>query len=141
MTTTTAIPEDRPLTVAEVTLVRWLLQHGSAQASRYLPQLDQARIASRCYCGCASIDFAIEGVVPARGNAISILADYEWRAAGGELFGVFVFERSGLLAGLEVWSQDGLGDATLLPDIRKLRPVGTCDIAEPNVAPDCGGTT
>ncbi len=129
MATTTAIPEDRPLTAAEVVLVRWLLQHGIPQASGYLPQLDRARVASRCYCGCASINFAIDGVVPPPGNGISILADYEWQAAGSELFGVFVFERGGLLAGLEVWSQDGLSQATSLPDIEQLRPVGTCQIA------------
>ena len=141
MTTTTAIPQDRPLTVVEVALVRWLLQHGIPQASGYLLQLNPARVASSCYCGCASIDFAIDGVVPPPANGISILADYEWRAAGGELFGVFVFERCGLLAGLEVWSQDGLGQATLLPDIEQLRPVGTCEIVEPSVASDCGGIT
>lgn len=141
MTNTTAIPEDRPLTVAEKTLVRWLLQHGTPQASRYLPQLDRARVASRCYCCCASIDFAIKGVVSARGNAISILADYEWRAPGGELFGVFVFERNSLLAGLEVWSQDGLGDATSLPGIKQLRPVGTCASPNQTFSPDCGGIT
>ena len=37
---------------------------------------------------------------------MGILADYEWRAAGGELFGVFVFERTGLLAGLQWWFRD-----------------------------------
>src|SRR2546423_2577487 len=117
MAITTAIAENRSLTSAEAALLRWLLQHGTPQASGYLPQLDRARVASRCYCGCASINFAIDGVVAAPGNGISILADYEWQCAGGELFGVFVFERNGLLAGLEIWSQDGLAQATSLPDI------------------------
>jgi hypothetical protein len=126
---TTAIPEDRPLTVAEAALVRWLLQHGIPQAAGYLPQFDRARVVSRCYCGCASIDFAIDGVEPPAGDGIGILADYEWRAAGGELFGVFVFERGGLLAGLEVWSQDGLAPAAALPEIDQLRPIGTYQVA------------
>lgn len=133
MATTTEIPDNRPLTASEMTLVRWLLQHGTPQALASLPQLDRARITSRCYCGCASINFAIDDVVPLPGNGISILADYEWQAPGGELFGVFVFERSGLLAGLEVWSQDGLGQATSLPDIGQLRPIGTCQMAAPGV--------
>ena len=34
-------------------------------------------MASRCYCGCASIDFAIGGVVPPAGNGIGILADFD----------------------------------------------------------------
>jgi hypothetical protein len=128
--TTTAIPEDRPLTAAESRLVRWLLMHGIPQAANYLPQLDRAGVVSRCFCGCASIDFAIDGAVPPPGAGMTVLADYEWRAAGGELFGAFVFERTGLLAGLEVWSQDGLGQASELPDIDQLRPVGTCQVAE-----------
>src|SRR5260370_40519352 len=124
MATTTAIPEDRPLTAAETTLVRWLLQHGIREAAGYLPQLDRARVASRCYCGCASIDFAIDGVVPPPGTGITTLADYEWLAPGGELFGVFVVERRGLLAGLGGRSQDGVAQATTLPDVDQLRPVG-----------------
>src|SRR5262245_43902927 len=124
------IPEDRPLTNGESGLIRWLLQNGVPEASAYLPQLDLARVVSRCYCGCASINFAINGVVPPVGNTV-ILADYEWQATAGEMFGVFVFERGGLLAGLEVWSQDGRGEATMLPDIKELRPIGTCSTAWP----------
>jgi len=102
-----------------------LLQHGTSQAKDYLPQLERAWVASRCYCGCASIDFAIDGVVPPPGDGISILADYEWKGPRGEMFGVFVFERCGLLAGLEVWSQDGLAEAKPLPNTELLRPIGT----------------
>jgi hypothetical protein len=120
MTTLTPIPDDRPLREPETSLIRWLLQHGTPQAANYLPQLDRARVASRCYCGCASIDFAIDGVIP-RPGSIGVLADYEWTGPGGEMFGVFVFERSGLLAGLEVWSQDGLAEAKSLPTIEQLQ--------------------
>ena len=45
---------------------------------------------------------------------MAILADYEWRASDGAMFGVFIFERLGILAGLEVWSQDGLAPADTL---------------------------
>ena len=128
MESTTTIPDDRPLTDGEASLVRWLLNHGISRAKKYLPQLDRARVVSRCYCGCASIDFAIGGVVPPPANGISILADFEWKSPGGELFGVFVFERAGLLAGLEVWSQDGVAQASSLPSIDVLRPIGTSDL-------------
>jgi hypothetical protein len=50
-------------------------------------------------------------------------------ASRGELFGVFVFERGGLLAGLEVWSQDGLAPAVAFPNTDQLRPVGMGQIA------------
>jgi hypothetical protein len=128
MESTAAIPEDRPLTEREASLVRWLLEHGIPRATDYLPQLDRAWVASRCYCGCASIDFAIAGVVPPPGDGIGILADYEWKGPRGEMFGVFVFERGGLLAGLEVWSQDGLAEAKSLPSTELLRPIGTSSL-------------
>lgn len=117
------IPEDRPLTDEESALVRWLLLHGTPSAVRFLPQLDEARVVSRCSCGCASIDFAIGGDVPPPGTPLEILADYEWLAGDGAALGVFVFARCDLLAGLEVWSIDGLSSASTLPTIEQLRPL------------------
>jgi hypothetical protein len=127
MTTPSAIPEDRSLTTAEVQLIHWLLQHGVGKAADYRPQLERARVISRCYCGCASIDFAIDDAIPPPGTAMEILADYEWQASKGEMFGVFVFARNSLLAGLEVWSQDGLAVASALPELSQLRPFVTQD--------------
>jgi hypothetical protein len=46
------------------------------------------------------------------------------------MFGVFVFERGGLLAGLEVWSQDGLAEAKSLPSTELLRPIGTSHLPD-----------
>jgi hypothetical protein len=56
---TTEIPEDRVLSGDERSLVRWMLEHGESHALPFLPQLEEARVAARCPCGCASIDFAI----------------------------------------------------------------------------------
>lgn len=117
------IPEDRPLTEHETALVRWLLQHGTAATTEILPQLANVRVVSRCYCGCASVNFAVGGVVPPPSNRISILADFQYRNADGHLCGVFVFERTGLLAGLEVWSVDGLSTPATLPAIEQLQPI------------------
>ncbi len=125
MSHATPIPEDRPLTSEELTLVRWLLEHGTTAARVYLRQLLDARVVSRCYCGCASIDFVIGGVIPSPGEGIVILADYEYRTTDGHLCGVFVFERAGLLAGLEVWSVDGLSTPSVLPGIDQLKPLGS----------------
>lgn len=119
-----SIPDDRPLTTDERSLVQWLLEHGTPIAAGFLPQLVQARVATRCYCGCASIDFAIGGMIPPAGTSISILADYEYQSAAGHLFGAFVFERAGLLAGLEVWSVDGLSTPSTLPKVEQLQPLG-----------------
>lgn len=130
------IPEDRPLTPQEQALVRWLLEHGNPDAARFLPQLADARVVSRCPCGCASIDFAIAGAVPPAGAGMRVLADYQWQGADGEQFGVFVFERAGLLAGLEVWSVDGLAAASALPMIGQLQPLVFSRSAEPGAAAD-----
>lgn len=134
MTSTTAIPDDRELTANERYLVEWLLDHGSMDSKRYRPHLDDARVATRCGCGCASVDFSIAGVVPKTGEPISILSDYEWIDSEGRVFGVFVFARCDLLAGLEVWSQDGMATADYLPGVTALRPIGSTNTGEQNDA-------
>jgi len=137
----TAIPDDRDLTTKERLLVEWLLDHGTADANRYRSQLDGARVATRCYCGCASVDFAIDGVVPKSGEPISVLSDHEWIDSDGRFFGVFIFARCELLAGLEVWSRDGLATADYLPELVDLRPIGTTNIGEPRNAPESRSRT
>jgi hypothetical protein len=113
------IPEDRALTKAEYELTRWMLEHGKPHARQFLSQLERARVVSRCPCGCASVDFHIEGK-PIPTGGLKILGDFLF---GGEsdLAGAFVFEQSGVLAGLEVY---GLaGDAPRdLPLANDLRP-------------------
>jgi hypothetical protein len=125
MAGTAPILDDRPLSANETALMRWMLEHGTAAAAEFLPQLAEARVVARCYCGCASVDFAVRGVVPPPGDGIGILADFEYRTDEGHLCGVFVFERTGLLAGLEVWSVDGLSTPTTLPAVEQLQPLGT----------------
>jgi hypothetical protein len=53
---------DRPLTEDERELTRWILEHGSSGTDVFVDQLERARVKSVCPCGCASIDFAIEGM-------------------------------------------------------------------------------
>ncbi len=134
MTTAVEIPDDRDLTAQELSLVSWLLQHGGPEAIDFVSQLANARVASRCYCGCASVNFAINGVESEPGTGITILSDYEWGDADGRIFGAFVFKRSGLLAGLEIWSQDGLAIADTLPNNDQLRPIGTGQVSEQSSA-------
>jgi hypothetical protein len=71
------------------------------------------------------VDFATDGTVPPPGEGISILGDFAYRTAEGYLCGAFVFERAGLLAGLEVWSVDGLSIPTSLPATEQLQPLGS----------------
>ena len=115
--------QDRPLTEHERSLVRWLLEHGNPDAAEFLPQLAEAWVVSRCGCGCASIDFAIGGVLPADDAGMHILSDYGWQTDDGTYCGGFVFARGGQLSGLEVWSIDGLSSAGSLPRIDQLHPL------------------
>ena len=116
------IAEDRPLSDEERSLVRWMLEHGESHAPPFLPQLEQARVASRCPCGCASVDFSVAG----RRSSVTgmdILSDHVWEDAEGHKFGAFVFARGGLLAGMDLYSVDGAVTPTWLPKPEQLHPL------------------
>lgn len=53
-----------------------------------------------------------------------VLSDYQWRTEDGHLCGAFVFEQDGLLAGLDLYSIDGLTTPDAMPPIRDLFPYG-----------------
>ena len=120
------IPDERPLTDAEYQLAQWMLEHGEPEAKAFLPQLRQARVVTRCPCGCASIDFEVAGH-PSPTGGLHILADFLY---GGEsdLSGVFIFERNGVLAGIEVYGLAGDAPKTL-PEHASLRPFGSSPAA------------
>lgn len=110
---------DRELTADERELTRWMLENGTLEASEFLEQLKHARVCSVCPCGCASVNFKIEGMEEPTGG-LRILGDFIF-GEGEELAGVFVFEQDRILAGIEVY---GLaGDAPRhLPLSSELRP-------------------
>ena len=119
----TSIPEDRPLTQAERDLVKWLLEHGNAEARALLPQVERARVVARCSCGCASVDFAVDGKRASPKSGMSVVSDYRWDSPEGYLFGVFAFAREGQLSGIDLWSIDGRATARELPKPDRLRPI------------------
>jgi|GEM_PF-6068339 len=49
-----------------------------------------------------------------------ILTDHYWGESGKDLCGIFVFEIGGKLAGLEVYSVDGMITPAKLPNIEEL---------------------
>ena len=53
-----------------------------------------------------------------------VLGDYQWKDTRGNLFGAFVFEQDGLLAGLDLWSIDGAETPRTLPNSMELMPYG-----------------
>lgn len=116
------IAENRPLSAEEHALTRWLLEHGMPLAAGFLPQLPRARVVAQCGCGCASVDFAVDGRRPAPGG-LTVLSDYEYDDAAGRRAGVCVFARDGVLAGLEVWAAHPDADTTTLPSTEILQPL------------------
>jgi hypothetical protein len=117
----TSIPEDRPLTAQEQRLARWMLEHGEPGAREFLPQLDRARVVSRCPCGCATLDLQVDGFVRPRGGVMRVLGDFVFDD-GDQVSGAFIYEIQGGLAGLEVYGLSG--DAPkVLPASGVLRPM------------------
>ena len=97
---------NRPLTETELHLARWMLEHGTPEAKEFLPQLELAEVTPwRCASGCASIDFQIKGRPPAP-PGVHILADFVF-GNDDNLAGIFVFEKEGILKGLEVYGLAG----------------------------------
>jgi hypothetical protein len=111
----TIIPEKRPLSPQERSLVERLLEHGEPEAREFVAQLTELTVAGHCSCGCASLAFAVGTRFAPFEGPMDILADYFWHDHESHSFGVFVFAREGLLAGLDVYSLDGAADATQLP--------------------------
>jgi hypothetical protein len=113
---------NRALTSEELRLARWMLENGTEEALAYLPQLDLAEVTSwKCPCGCASINFQILGR-PLPPAGVNILGDYVV-GERNDVSGVFIFESSGLLSGIEFYSLGG--DALqAFPRVEELRPFG-----------------
>ena len=96
---------NRQLTLVEEHLIRWMLEHGDTEAQDFLPQLGKARVTPwRCSCGCASINLSIEGF-PDPSGRLHVLADFVF-GSDSDLSGIFVFEKSGVLAGLVLTCSD-----------------------------------
>lgn len=111
---------DRSLTDEERELTRWILEHGVPGADAFVAQLERARVKALCPCGCASIDFAIEGM-PDPPPGVHILGDFLFGDTSN-FAGVFVFEAGGILKGLEVYGL-AVGAPKVLPKASDLRPI------------------
>jgi len=111
---------NRQLTSSGEQLIRWMLEHGNPEARAFLPQLEMAQVTPyRCPCGCATIDLSIDGFREPSGG-LQILADFLF-GADNDPSGIFVFQKGGVLAGLEVYGLAGPAPKTL-PSSDSLRP-------------------
>src|SRR5262249_15544808 len=99
----------------------------------FLPQLEFAEVTPwRCPCGCASIDFQIRGM-PKAPPGVHPIADFLF-GDDKTLSGIFVYEKDGILSGLEVYWL--AGDApTSTPEPESLRPCQEPTVAYPVLHP------
>jgi len=119
---------ERPLTEKERSIVVWLLQHGNEEASKYLPEVEQATVVGRCPCGCKTIYFAISGHRP-KNDGMNVLSNYYWGDDDGHTNGIFVYSISGQPAGLQIYTFDGIYDKVQIPDpIRLIRMPSQQDV-------------
>jgi hypothetical protein len=119
----TEIAEDRALSDSESALVQWLLSQGGKKATCYLSQASRIRVVSRCACGCASLNFDIDGGGWRSPGGMDILIERRWHDQAGHLFEVFIFSKANTLAGIEVYSVDGLATPRTLPTPQELATV------------------
>lgn len=112
---------NRPLSASEMSLARWMLEHGEPEARAFLEQLAVAEVTPwRCRCGCASIDFQIKGNQPTP-PGVHVLGDFLFGPDDAPA-GIFIYESAGLLSGIEVYGLAGDAPAEL-PREDALRPL------------------
>jgi hypothetical protein len=112
-------PLNRPLTQQERDLVRWLIEHSHMDASRLLSQIDRLTVATRCNCGCPTIDFALDGV-PVGGKGEQIVSD--WLAeVDGMPVGVTLWQTNDRIRTLEVYSLPGSESPFALPSFESIK--------------------
>ena len=85
-------------------------------------QIRDARVVSRCGCGCPSIEFSISGTAPSGGSGLRDVTDeFYWTSKDGHIYAVVAYEKANQLAGLEIYSVDGLSTPTSLPQLPELK--------------------
>jgi hypothetical protein len=116
--TAAPILENRELSSEERQFIEWLLEHGAPDAKLYASQLPVLRVASRCGCGCPTIDLDVgDGKANIYGPS-HILADFYGTTADGVEVGVILHAREGKIAELEIYP---LGQTvTSLPRVESL---------------------
>ena len=90
---------DRPITVTEAAVVRWLLDHAAmGEISAYASQApEKLRVVGGCDCGCVSLDF-----LP-KASGGKIIADALAVYPDGREAGLILWGRGGEIASLEVY--------------------------------------
>lgn len=112
------LPEDRPISDREAAVVDWVLGHGALEGSldHLRDSVRHLRVVARCTCGCASVDFVLDG----QSAGAHPIAEAVVRDSRGRACGVIVWGLDGRVSGLEIYAGD-LDSATELPTVESLR--------------------
>ena len=112
------ILENRPISDRERAVVAWLLANAPVNAplEHLLPRVPELRVVGRCDCGCASVDFEVDG----QSGGSHPIADAYAASSTGLKCGLILWGRDGAITGLEIYEMD-LGTTRELPSIDKLR--------------------
>jgi hypothetical protein len=115
MHTASTIQDQRELTPRERQLLEHLLHHSEFASPRYLEQLTDASVVSRCSCGCPTIDLAVRGHAAPLSSPTMIIADGQARTPEGVLVGIILHAREGFLSELEAYSMEGVEGSFSFP--------------------------
>lgn len=113
-------PENRPVSAKERSLIEWLLRHGNPGSEQFLQQVPSLVVVSKCSCGCPTVYFAQE-CEPVAESGSRILADY-LATIDGQDMGVILFQKTGRLSSLEVYSLAGTDKPFGLPELEAIYP-------------------
>ena len=113
------VQENRGLTGKERLLLERLLSRGTPDSKSYVEQLPLVTVASRCGCGCPTIDLAVGGRVASPRSPTVILSEAGGVSPEGISFGIILHGRDGLISELELYPVDGEGVFTI-PDIERI---------------------
>ena len=113
------LPEDRPISEAEVAVVEWLIENASKVGSleHLRDGIRDLRVVGRCACGCATVDFESFGrTLPAR-----IIADAIGSDSAGRECGLILWAWEGRISCLEIYEHDG-DSSKEIPAVATLKP-------------------
>jgi hypothetical protein len=112
---------NRSLTATEVALLVAALTQAGAPPE-CLAQLPSLRVIAESATTWPIVEFSVGGRRAPKSDGMRNLADFQYESDRG-LFGFFVYERSGALAGMECWSIDGRADPDAWPCTENLIPL------------------
>jgi hypothetical protein len=109
------VEEYRNLSTKEINLIEWLLIN--TKHSELIEQIENAKVISKCNCGCPTVDLEVANV---DNQSINFHLSASGYSPEGIPVGVILHVRNGVLSELEAYSEDGT-KVFDLPEADKLK--------------------